>query len=56
LADFANAAHLIEICLLGNIAKRANARSRCNGAAMKVLNHPEADGWLAPAYRPGWEH
>jgi hypothetical protein len=40
LADFAKAAHLIEICLLGKIAKRADARSRYDGAAMKVLNHP----------------
>ncbi len=54
VADFAYAAHLTEICLLGNVAKRANARIRYDGAAMKVLNHPEADRWLAPAYRAGW--
>jgi hypothetical protein len=53
-AHFEYAAHLSEICMLGNIAKRVNGRIEWDGAAMKVTNHDRANSFVAPAYREGW--
>jgi predicted dehydrogenase len=53
-AHFEYAAHLTEICLLGNLAKRVNGRIEWDGAAMKVTNNEAANAFVAPAYREGW--
>jgi predicted dehydrogenase len=53
-APFSYAAHLTEICLLGNLAKRVNGRIEWDGAGMKVTNNAKANEFVAPAYREGW--
>jgi predicted dehydrogenase len=53
-APFAYAAHLTEICMLGNLAKRVNGRIEWDAAAMKVTNRDDANAFVAPAYRTGW--
>ena len=42
-ADFAYSGPLTEICLLGNIAKRVDARIEWDAANLKVTNLPEAN-------------
>ena len=53
-ANFDYAAHLSEICMLGNLAKRVNGRIEWDAAAMRVTNNEEANAFIAPAYRDGW--
>jgi predicted dehydrogenase len=53
-APFAYAAPLTEICLLGNIAKRMDARIEWDAENMKVTNLPEANRHVRTEYRPGW--
>ena len=53
-APFSYAAPLTEICLLGNIAKRMDARIEWDADNMKVTNLPEANRHVRTAYRPGW--
>lgn len=53
-ADFSYAGPLTEVCLLGNIAKRMNAKLEWDSAAMKVTNVPEANEYIQPPYREGW--
>jgi len=53
-APFAYAAPLTEICLLGNIAKRVDARIEWDAANMKVTNLPEANQFVRTEYRQGW--
>jgi predicted dehydrogenase len=52
-ADFEYSALLTEICLLGNVAKRVDARIEWDGPNMKVTNLPEAQKYIQPAYRGG---
>ncbi len=53
-ADFEYSALLTEICLLGNIAKRADARIEWDGPGMKVTNLPQANQYVRTPYREGW--
>ncbi|MBN1509739.1 MAG: Gfo/Idh/MocA family oxidoreductase [Sedimentisphaerales bacterium] len=53
-ADFEYSALLTEICLLGNVAKRVDARIDWDGPNMKVTNLPEAQKYIRPPYRDGW--
>ena len=53
-ADFGYSGPLTEICLLGNIAKRVDARIEWDAANMKVTNLPEANHYVRTEYRQGW--
>ncbi len=53
-ADFAYSGPLTEICLLGNIAKRVDARILWDPAALKISNLPEANRYVRTEYRKGW--
>jgi hypothetical protein len=54
-ADFAYSGPLTEICLLGNIAKRVDARICWDAANLKITNLPEANQYVRTPYRKGWE-
>jgi predicted dehydrogenase len=54
-ADFAYAGPLAEICCLGNIAKRVDARIDWDAANMRVTNIAEANALVTREYRKGWE-
>ena len=53
-APFEYSAPLTEICLLGNIAKRMDARIEWDAANMKVTNLPAANQHVRTEYRKGW--
>jgi len=53
-ADFEYSCLLTEVCLLGNVAKRVDARIEWDGANMKVTNLPEANKYIHTPYREGW--
>ncbi len=53
-ADFEYSALLTEICLLGNIAKRVDARIEWDGPNMQVTNLPQANQYVRTPYREGW--
>jgi len=53
-ADFEYSGLLTEVCLLGNMAKRVDARIEWDGANMKVTNLPEANKYIHTPYREGW--
>lgn len=53
-ADFAYSGPLAEICCLGNIAKRADARIQWDAAQACVTNLPAANAWVGREYRQGW--
>jgi predicted dehydrogenase len=53
-ADFEYSGLLTEICLLGNIAKRMDARIEWDGPNLKVTNLPEANKYVRTTYREGW--
>lgn len=53
-ADFEYSALLTEICLLGNVAKRVDARIEWDGPNMQVTNLPEANQYIRTPYREGW--
>ena len=44
-----------EVAILGNIAKRMNDRLMWDGKNMKVTNRPEANQYVRPPRRKGWE-
>ena len=46
---------MTEICLLGNIAKRIDARILWDADNLRVTNLPEANKIVQPEYRQGWE-
>jgi len=54
-ADFAYSGPLTETCLLGNIAKRVDARILWDPANLKITNLPEANRFVRTEYRKGWE-
>ncbi|MCR4412871.1 MAG: Gfo/Idh/MocA family oxidoreductase [Thermoguttaceae bacterium] len=54
-ADFAYAGPLTETCLLGNIAKRVDARIEWDSANLKITNLPDANKHVRTEYRKGWE-
>ena len=53
-ADFEYSARLMEICLLGNIAKRMDAWIEWDDPNMKVTNLPQANQYVRTPYRGGW--
>ncbi len=53
-ADFAYSGPLTEMCLLGNVARRVDARIEWDAANMKVTNLPEANKYVHTEYREGW--
>ena len=52
---FTHSGPLTEICLLGNIAKRVDRRIEWDPENMKITNYPQADQYVRPEYRKGWE-
>ena len=54
-ADFEYSGLLTEICLLGNVAKRVDARIEWDGPNLKVTNLPEANQYIRTTYREGWQ-
>lgn len=54
-ADFSYSGPLTETCLLGNIAKRVDARILWDAANLKVTNLPEANRYVRTERRKGWE-
>jgi hypothetical protein len=53
-ADFSYSGPLTEICLLGNIAQRVDARLQWDAANLEVTNLPDANRYIRTAYRKGW--
>ena len=53
-ADFAYSGPLTEMCLLGNVAKRVDARIEWDAANLKVTNLAEANAVVRTEYRKGW--
>ncbi|NUM52964.1 MAG: Gfo/Idh/MocA family oxidoreductase [Candidatus Hydrogenedentes bacterium] len=53
-ADFAYSGPLTEVCQLGNIAKRMNARIEWDPAKMEFPNMPDANQYVTRQYRNGW--
>jgi hypothetical protein len=55
-ANFVDHAGLLtEVCLLGNVALRAQQKLTWDGPAMKILNNQNANRYLGREYRAGWE-
>jgi predicted dehydrogenase len=53
-ADFAYSGPLTELCLLGNVAKRIDARIEWDAANLKVTNLAAANQYIRTEYRKGW--
>ena len=53
-AHFGYSGPLTETCLLGNIAKRVDARIEWDAANLKVTNLPAANKYVRAEYRQGW--
>ena len=53
-SDFAYSGPLTETCLLGNVAKRVDARIDWDALNLKVTNFPEANRYVRTEYRAGW--
>jgi len=53
-ADFSYSGPLTEVCQLGNVAKRVDARILWDAKNMKVTNIPEANKYIRTEYRKGW--
>ena len=53
-ANFDYSGPLTEMCLLGNVARRADARIEWDAANVKVTNPPEANKYVRTEYRKGW--
>ena len=53
-ADFEYSGLLTEVCLLGNVARRVDARIEWDPINMKVTNLPEANKYIRTPYRKGW--
>lgn len=53
-ADFAYSGPLTEICCLGNVAQRVDARIDWDAENMQVTNLPEANRQVRWPYREGW--
>ncbi len=54
-SNFGYGARLTEFMLLGNVALRTGKLLRWDAANRKATNAPEADRYLRPALRSGWE-
>jgi predicted dehydrogenase len=53
-ADFEYSGLLTEVCLLGNVARRVDARIEWDPVNMKVTNLPDANKYVRTQYREGW--
>ena len=53
-SNFEYSGPLTEFCLLGNMAKRMDARIEWDAAHLKVTNLPEANKYVRTEYRSGW--
>jgi predicted dehydrogenase len=53
-SDFQYGARLTEMCILGNIARRANTIIRWDPDNMTVTNMEEPNQWIKKSYRQGW--
>ena len=53
-ADFGYSGPLTEICLLGNVAKRVEARILWDSEKLKITNLPDANKYIRTEYRNGW--
>ncbi len=53
-ANFEYSGLLTEVCLLGNVARRVDARIEWDADNMKVTNMPEANKYVRTQYREGW--
>jgi hypothetical protein len=53
-AHFAYSGPLTEMCLLGNIARRVDARIEWDAANLKITNLPDANKYVRTEYRKGW--
>ena len=53
-ADFEYSGLLTEVCLLGNVARRVDARIEWDAENMKATNLPEANKYVRTQYRQGW--
>ena len=54
-ANFEYSGPLTEVCLLGNLAIRMDARIEYDAATMKITNLPAANKHVKCDYRKGWE-
>ena len=54
-SNFEYAGLLTEVCLLGNIAKRAEGPIHWDGANLKVTNNEAANRLVRTEYRDGWK-
>jgi predicted dehydrogenase len=54
-SDFSESGPLTEFVLLGNIAKRTQAKLTWDAESMKITNDQEASRLLSRPRRPGWE-
>ena len=52
--DFDYGGKMIEMMLLGLVAYRVGKKISYDGAAGKVLDHPDANALLSRTYREGW--
>jgi hypothetical protein len=55
LSNFDYAARLTEAILLGNVAVRTGQKITWDAAAMKAVGCPQADAFVKPTFRKGWE-
>jgi hypothetical protein len=53
-ADFSYSGPLTEVCQLGNVAKRMNAKLEWDPKRMEFPNMPEANQYAKRTYREGW--
>ncbi len=53
-ADFDYSGPLTEVCLLGNVARRMDARIEWDAEKMEVTNLPAANKYVRTEYRNGW--
>jgi predicted dehydrogenase len=55
LSNFGYASVLTESLLLGNVALRTGKKIEWDAANMRATNCPEADAFIKPQFRKGWE-
>ena len=54
-ADFSYSGPLVEVCQLGNLAKRMDTRLEWDAKNLTVTNNPKANKYIHPEYRKGWK-
>jgi predicted dehydrogenase len=55
LSNFDYASHLTEAMIVGNLAVRTGKKITWDAAAMKAVGCPEADVFVKPEFRKGWD-